>query len=85
MRPAWYETPGRFSIKILKGLKGQLYGAMYTYLGEFENCPKLEKAIKKTGNDNAELKTPPLQVIADSNRYDVELKFPFPGCKKARE
>jgi len=65
-------------------LKGRLYGAMYAYIGEFENCPKLEKAIKQTGNDNADLKTPALQVIAESDQYDIELKYPFPGCKKAK-
>jgi len=82
---AMTDSRGRFSIKILKGLKGQLYGAMYAYVGEFENCTKLDKAIKQTGNDNAELKTPPLQVFAEANRYDVELKYLFPGCRKAKE
>jgi hypothetical protein len=57
---------------------------MYTYIGEFENCPKLDKAIKETGSDNAELKTPVLQVTADSNQYDVVFKYSFPGCTKAK-
>jgi hypothetical protein len=82
---AMTDAQGRFSIKILKGLKGQLYGAMYSYLGKFENCPNLDKAIKETGRLVAELKTPLLQVVAESNQYDVELRYSFPGCKKARE
>jgi hypothetical protein len=76
------DADGRFSIKILKGLKGKLYGAMYTYIGEFENCPKLEAAIKKSGQDNAELQTPALVIKAENDLYDVELRYPFPGCKK---
>ena len=78
------DAQGRFSIKILKGLKGQLYGAMYTYVGEFENCPQLDKAVKQMGSDVPELKTPALRVISESNQYDVELKYSFPGCKKAK-
>ena len=78
------DVQGRFSIKILKGLKGQLYGTMYTNVGEFENCPKIEKAIKQTGHDSADLRTAPLQVIAESSQFDVEVKYPFPGCKKAK-
>ena len=78
------DSQGRFSIKILKGSKGQLYGEMYTYIGEFENCAKLEAAIKKTGRDNAEMKTPALEIQAENNLYNVELKYPFPGCKKAK-
>lgn len=79
------DSNGRFSIRILKGLKGQLYGAMYTYVGEFENCPKLNNAIKATGQDVPELKTPFIDVQAEKDLYDIKLKFPFPGCKKAKE
>ena len=43
------DSKGRFSIKILKGAKGLLSGEMYTYLGEFENCPKLDRLIKQVG------------------------------------
>jgi hypothetical protein len=78
------DAKGRFSIKILKGAKGWLSGAMYTYIGEFENCPKLEAAIKKTGRDMTELKTSAVEIQAAENLYDVELKYPFPGCKKAK-
>jgi hypothetical protein len=77
------DSKGRFSIKILKGLKGELYGEMYTYIGEFENCPKLESVIKKTGQDNAELKTPAIEIQAENNLYNLELRYQFPGCKKA--
>jgi hypothetical protein len=79
------DAKGRFSIKVLKGLKGHLYGAMYAYIGEFENCPKLEAAIKKLGtNTSAEIKTPAVQINADNNIGNIELRYPFPGCKKAK-
>ncbi|MFL6228344.1 MAG: collagen binding domain-containing protein [Pyrinomonadaceae bacterium] len=78
------DAAGHFSIKILKGLSGELFGEMYAYVGKFENCPKLEKAIRQTGRDNAELTTPSVKFRADEDFRGVELKYPFPGCKKAK-
>jgi len=78
------DAKGHFSLKVLKGQKGSFYGRMYAYVGEFENCPRLDQLIRKTGRDNAELKTPAVEVQADNNLYGVELRFPFPGCRKAK-
>jgi hypothetical protein len=79
------DAKGRFAVKILKGQKGQLYGTMYTFVGEFENCPKLEAAIRKMGGNNlAEIKTAAVQINAEQNVYEVELRYPFPGCRKAK-
>jgi hypothetical protein len=77
------DANGRFSLKILKGLEGELYGEMYTYLGEFEKCPKLEAIIKKTGERSANLTTPVVKIQATDDLSGVELKYSFPGCKKA--
>ncbi|MGQ0760600.1 MAG: hypothetical protein ACT4OT_01085 [Acidobacteriota bacterium] len=78
------DASGRFSIKILKGAKGSLWGAMYSFVGEFENCPKLDRLIKQAGNGIPEIKTPAVEVFAETNLYDVVLKYPFPSCKKAK-
>jgi hypothetical protein len=78
------DARGRFSIKILKGSKGRLAGTMYTYVGKYENCPQLDKIIKQTGNSFLELKTPAFEITAETSLYGVELKYPFPGCKKAK-
>lgn len=78
------DSNGRFKIKILKNLKGQLFGNMYAFIGEFENCPKLEKLIKATGRTLADINTTAIDIQTDDNIYNVELKFPFPGCKKAK-
>lgn len=79
------DAQGRFSLKILKGRKGTLYGAMYAYIGKFKKCPKLESIIKKDGRSSLEITTPALKVEGENNLYNVELKFPFPGCEKAKE
>ena len=74
------DSKGRFSIKILHGSTGFLFGEMYAYVGQFENCPKLDNLIKQT--DSREIKTAPVEIRATTNVYGVELKFPFPWCKK---
>jgi len=79
------DANGRFKIKVLKGLKGKLYGGMSAYVGEFENCPKLESIIKQAGRSLADIKSPAVDIKADNDFYDVELAFPFPGCKKAKK
>ena len=78
------DQKGRFSIKLVNGANGSLYGGMITYVGDFENCPKLDRLIKQSGSDVPEIKTSPVEIRATGNLYDVELKFPFPSCKRAK-
>jgi hypothetical protein len=78
------DLKGRFSIKILQGANGSLFGWMYSYVGEFENCPKLDRLIKQADTDVPEIRTPPVEIRATTSLYGVELKFPFPSCKKAK-
>lgn len=78
------DAKGRFSIKILKGMKGQLYGEFMTYSGEFENCPALEAILKKSGNSVPEVRTPAVELNTENSLYGIELRYPFPSCKKAR-
>ena len=78
------DQKGRFSIKILKGSTGSLSGGMYTYVGEYENCPKLDRLIKQSKTSVPEITTAPVEIRATTNLYGVELKYAFPSCKKAR-
>ena len=78
------DSKGRFSIKILQGTNGSLFGWMYSYVGKFENCPKLDRLIKQAGSEMPDIKTSPVEIRATTNLYGVELKFPFPACKKAK-
>lgn len=79
------DATGRFSIKILKDVEGELSGEMFAYAGEFENCPKLEALIKEWGNRVGELKTDAVKIQAGRDLKDVELRFTFPACKKAKK
>lgn len=78
------DAQGRFSFKILKGLEGELYGEMYVYASKFENCPKLEAIIKKAPQGSTDVKTPVMKIHALNDLSGVELRYPFPGCKKAK-
>lgn len=74
---------GRFSIKLLRGERGQLWGEMMTYEGEFERCPQLDRLVRQSGESVPTIKTPAARIHADTDLYGLELKFPFPGCRKA--
>ncbi|HEY9283805.1 MAG TPA: hypothetical protein VIP46_10155 [Pyrinomonadaceae bacterium] len=78
------DTAGRFSLKILKGLRGQLHGVMGLYYGKFDNCPKLEATLKRIA-PNYVLKTPALTLGTDADLREVELRYPFPSCQKERD
>ena len=78
------DQKGRFSIKIVQGVNGFLYGWMYSYVGKYENCPKLDNLVKQAGGNVPEIKTPPMELRATTNMYEVELKFPFPSCKEKK-
>lgn len=86
--PSSRATPddkGNFTIRVLTGQKGRLYGTFMTYRGEYQNCPKLENLIpKKDGTNIVNIKTPALVINAERDQTGVELTFPFPGCKKAK-
>jgi hypothetical protein len=79
------DQAGHFSIKILKGMKGQLFGSIYSFIGQFENCPKLEALIReKSSSTFYEPKTNEVKIDGEANIYNLELKFLFPGCQKAK-
>src|ERR1044072_6838895 len=71
------DEKGRFSIKVLKGSRGSLIGSMYTYVGEFENCPKLDRLIQQSKSQMTDITTAPVEIQATTNLYEVELKFGF--------
>lgn len=81
------DSEGRFSVRILKGLKGKIYGGMNTYRGEFKKCPALDTLIKekKKGIGYFTVETAPQEINAESNTGNIVLKFSFPNCVKAKE
>jgi hypothetical protein len=79
------DEQGRFTLTVLEGLKGSLRGFMYTYEGEYVDCPQLDKLLKANGDRVPDVgtKTIPLEITSDMQ--DIKLTFPFPYCKKAKD
>jgi len=77
------DSKGRFQMRILKGLQGSVFGEIYVYSGMYENCPKLEELIKNSSRIG-EVKTNAVEIRADDNLTNLQMRFPFPNCKKAK-
>jgi hypothetical protein len=75
---------GQFRIIILKGNSGILRGILYSYSGKFENCPSIAEILKRKEDKIQQIETAKLEVLATDNMTGIELKFPFPSCKKAK-
>ena len=78
---AGVDTEGRFRLQVLEGLKGTVYGYMFAYSGEYENCPKLEAILKARQN----VSTNSINVELNRDYQDLDLVFPFPKCKRVKE
>jgi hypothetical protein len=78
------DAQGRFSLNLLQRLKGRLYGFMYTYSGEYVNCPRLEELLKAKGGRVPEIETEPIDLEITADAQGLKLIFPFPYCVKAR-
>jgi hypothetical protein len=76
---------GRFGLRILKGQKGILFGSLSRYLSDEDDCPVLDEIIKARGKSSGDVETSVIQIEANDNLNEVELKFPFPSCKKAKK
>lgn len=90
------DAQGRFSFQIIKGQRGSLIASEYPSVGDYLDCPKLDKMVKemvdkknaeRTGDGvyiSATIRTPVVKVEAIGDQSDIELRFPFPFCKKAK-
>lgn len=75
------DANGRFRLKLLKGVKGQIHGDTLARLVDYENCPRIAALIKESDGEQTFLKTSPVRIEADKDEY-VELRFPFPKCER---
>lgn len=77
------DASGRFTLKILKGLTGELWGDQWLLSGLFKNCPKVDEILEKSGDTSITVRTNVIELTAEENLYDVELTLPFPRCERA--
>jgi hypothetical protein len=76
---------GRFTLKILKGLTGELAGEEWLPKDRYKNCPKVDELIAKSGGNNVTVSTNVIKLTTEHNVYDVELTLPFPRCEKIKD
>ena len=78
---------GQFSLKILKGLPGELHADFFAFSGntaaivgkyDYGKCPQVQTIVKQTGEQK--IKTPALKIDPQQDLLDVVLTFPFPSC-----
>jgi len=80
------DDQGRFTLTVLEGLKGKLRGSMWTYVGEYADCPQLDNLLKTKGGDSGmEVGTKPMSLEITRDMQEIKLTFPFPYCRKAKE
>ena len=73
---------GRFTIRVLKGAKGEVFAEFIASLGDYEKCQKLDALIKASNEESPTLKSSVIKIDADHDIGNLVLQFPFPKCKK---
>ena len=79
------DSTGHFTMRILKGLTGELWGEDWLLEGLYKNCPKVNELLAKSGSNNVTVKSNIVKLTTDQDVYEVELALPFPLCEKAKE
>ena len=76
------DEDGRFSLRVLKGLKGRLAGEVLLDENEFRECPQVVELLKTKGeigwNDQ---KTDAVEIQTQGNVDNMELRLRFASCK----
>ena len=79
------DDAGRFTLRVLKGVTGELSGEHWLMKGLYINCSKVDELLAKSGETTLTVQTNKLELTTEQNVYAVELTFPFPRCEKAKE
>ncbi|HEX3254069.1 MAG TPA: carboxypeptidase-like regulatory domain-containing protein [Pyrinomonadaceae bacterium] len=78
------DSEGRFTLQILKGMTGQIYGELYVSADSYVDCPKLDELLQAKGERFTNIETPPIRIEANQDMENLVLKLPFPRCKKKK-
>src|SRR6266542_491977 len=76
------DAQGRFSLNILQGLDGRLYGFIYLNQDEYANCPALQKLVT---DSISLLETESLRLKITADMQGVELLFSIVPCEKPKQ
>lgn len=73
---------GRFTMKVLKGLTGELAGEEFFWREFYKNCPKVDELFAKTSADEVTVRSNAIVLTTQQNVYRVELTLPLPRCER---
>jgi hypothetical protein len=79
------DSAGRFTLRVLKGLTGEISGEDWLMTGLYKNCPKVDDLLEKSGRNNVTVQSSIIKLTTEQNVYEVELTLPFPLCEKAKD
>jgi len=79
------DSNGKFTLRVLKGVTGELFGEDWVMTGLYKNCPKVDELIAKSGGNNVTVSSNVVKLTTEQDVYEVELTLPFPRCEKAKE
>jgi hypothetical protein len=79
------DDAGRFTLRVLKGLTGELAAEEWLMKGIYKNCPKVDELVAKSGKNNVTVFSNVIKLTTEQDAYEVELTLPFPKCEKAKE
>ena len=75
------DKAGRFTMKVLKGLTGELAGQELLIRGVYGDCnANFEELLAKTDKHNIYAHSNVIKLTTDQNRYNIELTLPFAPC-----
>jgi len=75
------DANGKFSLRVLKGLKGKLSGEVWLDENEYTECPQVVALLKMKGETGWEDQKTEIEIQIEGNVDNMELKLPFASCK----
>jgi hypothetical protein len=75
---------GVFNLSLPKGLEGTISGVTSAGIGEFQNCPQLEKIMREEGGRLIfPIFSNEARISGTEDVSNIQLSFPFPFCERS--
>jgi hypothetical protein len=78
------DSVGRFTLRVLKGLTGEVAAEYWLTDRVYKNCPKVDEILAKSGSNNVTVQSNVVKLTTEQDVFEVELTLPFPRCEKAK-
>jgi len=79
------DKEGRFTLSVLKGVAGVVWGEEWVWKGLFPNCSAVDELLAKSGVNNMTVRSNIVEVTAERNVYNIQLTLPLPRCETVKQ